>query len=894
MTNGSAPNNFRGLIGVTLVLAVAAIAAITFTISGLRSDAIEGAIREQSNLANVLGQQVSYSTQLIEKALGDVEAFVTRLHPENESEFRDLMRAEEVHRFLDAQNVSLLKADAISIVDNRGDFLASTRSWPAPPINIGDREHFLYSRDHTDEKIHIGVPTVSRVSNETTLFFTRRLTASDGTFIGEILVGMNLRFYKSAYSAMSGLKGKSMLLLRRDGTVLTRYPDAQNRAGEQIPAGSPWHALVANGGGSYRSPGYFDEAARLVAVHPLADFPFVVNVAFSEYEALAPWRARAFQIAAGALFALLCVACLVMAIRRQFTRLLVSEMSLLKKGLALGDLNTRFGIVLGNMPHGVALFAKDRKLIIANRRYGEMYRLSEDDVKPGTPLDDILAKRVANGIHAGESEHYVKKRLEDVTAVVPEQGLERLSDGRAVFISRKPMPSGGWLTVHEDVTARQHAEDQIAHLAHYDQLTDAANRSLLLERMNHALARVARQNERFAVLLIDLDDFKGVNDTYGHPVGDGLLKAVADRLRGAVRSLDLVARIGGDEFAILQANVGKDIEGANTFAQRILATMREPFDIDGNIISTFPSIGVAIAPDNGWEVESLLKNADVALYRAKTEGRNCVRYFDPKMDSELRAQRALKTELAEAISQSQLEVHYQPVLDAGSRETVSMEALVRWRHPERGMIQPDRFIKLAERTGLINPLGEFVLRTACEDATHWPEHVKVSVNLSPAQFKDGDLVGVISGILASTGLAANRLILEITESVLMENVENNLLVLKYLKDVGVDIALDDFGTGFSSLSYIQTFPLDVIKIDRSFVAAMQTRPRTSEIIALIVAMAKRLDISTVAEGVETQDQLDLLRAAGCDSVQGFFFCRPKKIGEFDFATDKNADGQQAA
>ena len=440
-----------------------------------------------------------------------------------------------------------------------------------------------------------------------------------------------------------------------------------------------------------------------------------------------------------------------------------------------------------------------------------------------------------------------------------------------IFITRRPLDGGGWLSVHEDVTARQLAEDKIEHMAMHDQLTGVANRALLLEMMQRRLAEPSQS--RLAILLVDLDEFKAVNDTYGHPFGDALLKIVAERLRGAVGKAGLVARIGGDEFAVLHGR-GDDSEH-QALAQLILDEIRKPFEIDGFHLIVRPSVGVARAPRDGDDVETLLRNADLALYKAKSEGRDRVRWFDPALEADVREQRALKAEIVEAIQRDQFEVHYQTIVDVMSGRTAEVEALVRWRHPERGMVRPDQFIPLAEQTGLIEEIGAWVLRTACQDAAGWREDVGVSVNLSAVQLRKSDLAELIRRTLEETGLQPERLTLEVTETALMENIETGRDALARIRALGVRISLDDFGTGYSSLSYLQSFPLDFVKMDRAFVVTMLDNPRAAQIVALIAATAKLLGAKTIAEGVETSEQLDLARRAGCDWAQGYLVSKPQ-------------------
>ncbi len=542
-----------------------------------------------------------------------------------------------------------------------------------------------------------------------------------------------------------------------------------------------------------------------------------------------------------------------------------------------------FDATLDNMPQGVALYDKNQSILLANRRYAEMYGLAADDIRPGMSMKEILQKRVEKGVYIGtDPARYVDGRVNAMEHPSNEHDVERFADGRIIKKTRKPMPGGGWLSVHEDITDRQRVEDRIAWMAHHDGLTGLANRAMLQTKIEEAFAQAKREGGEFSILLLDLDDFKIVNDTMGHPVGDKLLQAVAARLRATVRAVDVVARIGGDEFAVIQRADADQKASADGLAHRLMEAICAPYEIDGCRIEVGMSVGAAVAPGDGEHGEPLLKNADLALYQAKASGRRCVRFFNPQMDVALRADRSLETDMRFALANHEFEVHYQAVIEVNSRRTIGMEALARWRHPVFGLVAPDRFIKLAERTGLINSLGAWVLREACHEAAKWPPGVKVAVNLSPAQFKSGELVDIVRASLASSGLQPGLLTLEITESTLLERTDENLRVLGELKALGVAIALDDFGTGYSSLSYLKTIEFDVIKIDRGFVVEMETNHRSAQIIAGIVALSRSLNFTTVAEGVETPAQFELIRAAGCTAVQGYLFSRPKPAGELEF------------
>jgi diguanylate cyclase (GGDEF)-like protein len=433
-----------------------------------------------------------------------------------------------------------------------------------------------------------------------------------------------------------------------------------------------------------------------------------------------------------------------------------------------------------------------------------------------------------------------------------------------------------------DMTQRIESEAQIHHMAHHDALTGLANRVLFLKSVEDALARLNRHGETFNILVLDLDQFKIVNDTLGHPVGDALLKEAAERLRRCTRDTDLVARLGGDEFAILQRTGEDQSDAALAFAERLLAAMREPYELAGAKMAAGTSIGVALAPQDGNNANQLLKNADLALYRAKSEGRNRCRLFDKEMEAAARSRHEMETDLRNAIWRDEFELHYQTVISSATREVCGVEALVRWRHPRRGLLGPDNFIPLAEETGLIAPLGEWILRRACADAIAFPPHIRLAVNLSAAQFTSLNLRETVATALLQTGLAPERLELEITESVLLENDDSNVAVLHALRSLGVAIVLDDFGTGYSSLSYLQKFPFDKLKIDRSFVSELSSRNDSAAIVCAVNSLGKTLNILTTAEGIETEEQFQLLRATGVDQMQGYLFGRPCPKADLSF------------
>jgi diguanylate cyclase (GGDEF)-like protein/PAS domain S-box-containing protein len=429
-----------------------------------------------------------------------------------------------------------------------------------------------------------------------------------------------------------------------------------------------------------------------------------------------------------------------------------------------------------------------------------------------------------------------------------------------------------------DVTAKHQAEARITHMAHHDALTGLPNRVLFHDHLEHALQGVRRYNDTLAVLYLDLDQFKNVNDTLGHPAGDKLLVAVAERLRACLRISDMVARFGGDEFAVLQLGLAGPHE-AGALADRIVTLLSEPYDIDGQLVEIGASVGIALAPIDGETADQLLTNADIALYQAKEDGRRTYCFFQPRLGASVQAHHTLALDLRNALGAGELEVYYQPLVKLETGVICGFEALLRWHHPERGMVAPAKFIPLAEETGLIVPIGEWVLRQACAEAVRWPDDLKVAVNLSPVQFKRGNLPQVVFATLASAGLPAARLDLEITESVFLAESKTNLATLRSLRALGVGIAMDDFGTGYSGLSYLRAFPFDKIKIDRSFISEVGEGADCMAIIRAIANLGSNLGIPTLAEGVETEEQLLWLRAAGCTEMQGYLISRPVPASE---------------
>jgi diguanylate cyclase (GGDEF)-like protein len=540
----------------------------------------------------------------------------------------------------------------------------------------------------------------------------------------------------------------------------------------------------------------------------------------------------------------------------------------------LSTQNRRTDAAINNMVQGFLMFDTAERIIICNDRFIEMYGLSREIVKPGCSFLTLLQHRVATGLLKLDPHQYRADLLSGLSKGAVVEWILTTTDGRDIFVSNKPMLGGGWIVTHEDITERRRAEAKISHMALHDALTDLPNSHLFAAQVEKYFTQLSR-DQKFAVLCLDLDRFKDVNDSLGHPLGDKLLVQVGARLRGCVRQTDTVARLASDEFAILQSNL-TDIAETTSLAARIIDTIAAPFDLDGQQVTIGVSIGIAVAPDNASDTVQLIKAADQALYRAKADGRKTYRFFEPAMDQHMQARRALERDLRKALANDEFVVHYQPLVNLQTEQTCSFEALIRWNHPERGMIQPLDFIPFAEESTLIVPIGEWVLRTACVEAAKWSGNVRVAVNLSPVQFRTPNLYEAVTSALSCSGLAADRLELEITESALLSNQDSTVLL--QLRALGVRIAMDDFGTGHSSLAYLRSFPFDKIKIDRCFIHDLATKKDCRAIISAVTQLAISLGIETTAEGVETQEEFDYLKRSGCTEGQGYFFskARPAK------------------
>jgi diguanylate cyclase (GGDEF)-like protein len=832
--------------------------SVHFHLAVERERSQQAAIQNSGNLARAFEQHLIRSLTEIDRAL----VFLRETYLKDPGRFR-------MSDWVNRPGFLVDPTMQIGIISPDG-FLRISSGPLSRAIHLSDREHFQVHVEARDDRPFISKPVTLRTTGKSEVRVTRGMRNPDGSFAGVISTSLDpnqlARFYETIDVGHEGL----VAVIGLDGVVRAFAGRGSDALGRTVR--DPQMLDSNLGSGWYFSDGaWADGGRRLVSYRKVEGFPLAVAVGLSERDFFAgDWRkARAYEAVANTLTLLILL----------IVGLSIWDRAKLERAReAIHMQNARFEAALNNMSQGLCMFDAAQRVVVCNERYARMYGLWPETVKAGTTLRQIVQARIAKGIYAGTSPaDYLDERLAPVTTHSID--IHKLSDGRAIMISRQPTPGGGWVTTHEDVTERQRIEAQIAHMAHHDALTDVANRALLRERMEEALNRWKRNNEGFAIFCLDVDHFKTINDTLGHSCGDELLKTMARRLVGCVREIDTVARLGGDEFAIIQSDVARP-QDADMLAERLLQAIADPFALDGNQVFVAASMGIAVAPNDGTEVEQLLKNADLALYRAKAEGRNRSRFFETEMNVAVQRRRTLELALRQALSAGQFELHYQPVVELESNEIRTFEALLRWHHPERGLVLPAEFVPLAEEIGLILPLGEWALRQACAQAAGWPAAIKVAVNLSSAHFRTGNIANVVMNALASSRLAPNRLELEITESALLQEKPQNLAMLHNLRKMGVSIALDDFGTGYASLSYLQTFPFDRIKIDKSFVGALGGGAGSTAIVRAVVGLGRSLGMSTTAEGVQTNAQLAELRAIGCTQAQGDLFSPPRPLSEF--------------
>ena len=871
----------RWLIIGGLVLIAAIAIGTTLMADDFRNRALDNTKRELENTVLLLARHFDQQFDDLGAIQHDLAGFVRSAGIETPDQFKRRMAESDINAMLKAKIGSLAYLGGVTLFDSAGNLINSSNSWPVPTVNVYDRAYFqTLMNDPTSPDVLVE-PVHSRVTGAWTAFVALRLKGPHGEFLGLVGRGFEPIHFEKFFASIALTGNATIMMMHASGTVLAHYPHSGAFVGRNIgdsPAFQRFTAQTGTAAGTYDSS--INGESRIGATHRLNSLPIIIAASTSTAAALANWHEQMnFLIGIGTASVALITTMLFFVVRR-----LVRDHRLSSERLTLEKL--RLDKAVNNMTQGLLMFDASERLVICNQRYREMYGLSGDIVKPGCTFHELIAHRKAVGSLIGDDREYAAAVLRDIRQ--SKRKIVETPDGRSIQIVDEPLEDGGWLATHEDITERRRAEQQITHLAHYDALTDLPNRTLFHERLKTNLAD-REAGQRLALLYIDIDEFKGVNDSLGHLIGDELLKSVATSLDRCVGDAGFVARLGGDEFAVVQTmmQTRNDVSG---LVETIFEAIRAPRDCLGHQLTADASIGIALVPEHGRNLDEILKNADLAMYAAKAAGRHTYRFFEPEMDAQIKSRHQLEVDLRQAIADGALDVHYQPCLGLADNRITGCEALVRWRHPERGQVSPAEFIPIAEDTGLINQLGEWVLQVACQEATSWPDEIRLAVNVSPVQFKSGTLALKIANVLAATGLPARRLELEITEAVLIRDDDVALAILHQLRSLGVRIALDDFGTGYSSLSYLQRFPFDKIKIDRCFVQDIATSEGSASIVRAVVDIAGARDMTTTAEGVETEAQRQMLRALGCSDMQGYLFSPAKPAADLKtlFATHRKS------
>ena len=905
MLNLRRPRTF-GVLAISLTTLAAAIALSTAVLLDVLHERTVGDLeRSIAGTSAILADQADRAFQAIELVQEAVVEEIRNAEVADDGQLASFAGTFAIHQNLRSRTAALPQVNAVTIVDGTGKLLNFTRYWPIPHVNISDRDYFKALAADASIQRFVGVPVQNRGDGAWTMFIARRLSAADGRFLGLVLGAVELGYFEGLYARNVPGDDAVISMFRNDGTLVVRHPAIGGTIGRIFPtAGASLIAARNAAGGVVRTTSPVDGRDRLIATQSLAHFPLILSVSRATDAVLAPWRQLAAAVVAAALLLEAGLATLfVIHVRQtraqqklaQAEAAQVAAEERAKGERYLRDQYARFGIALDNMTQGLCLFDRDDTLIVMNARFAQMHDVPVLLAREGTPLRALLVHLNGRDPRAGLG---AVSPLVEACELTSRQGaaLVRtcdLADGRAIGIVHEPIPGGGWVCTHEDVTDRRRNEERIVHMARHDGLTGLPNRFHLKERLEESLAQRS-EGVGTTVLCLDLDGFKVVNDTHGHQAGDELLCAVAARFESILADGDFVARHGGDEFAVVMTGSAEP-DDASRLAERLVEVLHAPFEIQGNEVAIGTSIGVAIADGSSVTTATLLRQADVALYQAKAAGRGTWRFFDSAMDAAIRRRRQLGTDLRSALADGQLDLHYQPLVDARSLAIRGFEALLRWRHPVHGFVGPGEFVPIAEEMGLIRALGAWALKRACSDAARWPENVKVAVNLSPVQFVGGDLVEEVETALRESGLSAGRLELEITESVLLQDNEATLASLHRLRGLGVRISMDDFGTGYSSLGYLRRFPVDKIKIDQSFVRSLGQEPGSIEIVRAVVGLGNALGMSVLAEGVETAEQLAILEREGCDELQGYLFGRPRPLDEANALLESRAaDGGPAA
>lgn len=877
-------------IAYFMVLSAMIATGATLLIADMYRQAVQDVERSMVGLSRVLADQADRSLQAMELVQEAIIQDLQDAHVGGPEDFAVVAARQDLHTSLRARIAALPQVNAITIVDGDGKLLNFSRYWPIPDVNIADRDYFRALVADPKLQRFISEPVQNRGNGAWTIYVARKVTAADGRFLGLVLGAVELGYFEQLYRQITPSDDAVVSVFRNDGMLLVRHPRRDGAVGRVFPTtGAALIATMDPMGGFLRNVSPIDNKERLIATRALTRYPLILSFSRTTEASLAPFRRQAIVLAAGAALLIACLGTLWLLVLRQARaeRRIVGAEERARGEQNLRAQYERFGVALDNMAQGLCLFDGDRRLVVMNERFANLYAVPPRLQRPGTSSDELRRLvLMQQGGSAADWDIVISPPVEDGS---PQSAtVVRLADEREISVLRAGVPGGGWICTHEDVTALRRSEERVRFLARHDALTRLPNRVQFEEVVARELATCAKTGAELALLCLDLDGFKQVNDLFGHPTGDRILQEVAARLRGLLGERCIAARLGGDEFAVLAAGLN-EVKTPAAAAQAVIDALGASYFDGGRWIDMGCSIGIATFPRDGAAYERLLSASDMALVQAKATGKGHYCFFDSTMDVAARERHQLALDLRTAIGTGQLELHYQPQFALVSNEVCGFEALLRWTHPTRGLIPPTEFIPLAEETGLILPLGEWVLREACREAASWARPLDIAVNLSIAQFRQGGLCESVRAVLEETGLRPNRLELEVTESLFLKSSARSQDALHDLKGLGVRISMDDFGTGYSSLATLQTFAFDRIKIDRSFVAQIGLTTKGSAIVRAIISLGESLGVAVIAEGIETEEQLAFLRQHGCGEIQGYLLGRPLPIAAYRSITTPTDD-----
>lgn len=851
---------FRVVAFCGLGLMVAILVGTAATVRNFRANAIESENRSLESAVFLLARHFDQQLRDFSVVQNQIIAELESRKISSPSVFAGVIATLEEHEILRSRISGWGDVAGVSIFSANGVLITTTRQWPVPDIRINDRSYFKTLASGAAGQLAIEfVQGKLSAPLEPAVVFARPIFGSAGAFLGVVTRVIDPKVFETFFQSVN-LGEHAAISIHRAGQLLARHPRIASQVGASLEeAPSLPEPFFQSDHLSLQLLSPIDGQERLVSSKALSEFPLVVAASTTVDAALAEWRRQTQFFLFIAIVSLIVIAVVMYFIVRQMSR------SHERSKHRLNVQTTRLKRAINHMTQGLLLFDASHRLVVYNDRYLSIYGLSHSQVKPGGTLRELITQRKLNGSLVGDVDDHCALVLRSVRD--SKTHISATSDGRLIQVANELVDDGGWLSVHDDITEQHQANERISHFAHHDALTDLPNRIRFRQRVDEKITG----GTPFGVLYIDVDQFKTINDSLGHHAGDELLKTMAVRLKSCLGTADVISRLGGDEFAIVREGRMDDRDLVE-FVDSVFEAIRAPcYLLAHHHVNLDASIGISRFPDDGTDLDSLMKSADLAMFAAKTAGRRVFRFFEPAMRDCAEARRELEMDLRAAIREGSFEVHYQPLVDLRTDEITCCEALLRWRHPIRGMVSPAVFIPIAEATGLIAELGEWVLKTACIEAVSWLGEIKVAVNVSPIQLKSKSLSLRVISALAESGLSANRLELEITEAVLIADDEDTLAVLNQLRDLGINISLDDFGTGYSSLSYLQRFPFDKIKIDRSFVKTVTDIGGSAPIIQAVVSIAKARNMTTTAEGVERIEQRDLVRDMGCTHMQGYFF-----------------------